>query len=228
MEIMIHACPSRMWYVNNYIIPSLTAQGIPRNEIAVWNDSNGDGNLKSCMLSFAECAKHDGDTWHLQDDVLICRDFAERIDIEENVVVCGFCHTLFEPFNRPMPGYAPAVFMYNSFPCIRIPNRIAGEFVEWLEHDAPSRPEFREWLESGKHDDTLWHYFFEERHGYDHVWNLVPNLVEHVDWLIGGSSVNQWRGYICRAAYWEDQELVENLKEKLARDKRAFFMPTRG
>ena len=164
MEIMIHACPSRMWYVNDYMIPSLIEQGIPRKEIVVWNDADGMGNLKSCMLSFAECAKYEGDTWHLQDDVLICRDFTERIDIEEDVVVCGFCHTLFEPFNRPMPGYAPAVFMYNSFPCIRIPNRIAGEFVEWLENDAPSRPEYREWLNSQKHDDTLWHYFFEEKH----------------------------------------------------------------
>ena len=216
-KILIHACPKRMWYVEGFLIPSLKRQGL--NDIEVACDTEGKGNLAMCIETFAECGKHDGDTWHLQDDVLACRDFAERIDIEEDVVVCGFCHTLFEPFNRPMPGYAPAVFMYNSFPCIRIPNRIAGEFADWYEHDARHRPNYKTWVESGIHDDGFWHDFFEEKHGHDFVWNLVPNLVEHVDWLIGGSTINEWRGYVCRSAYWEDEELVKELAERITNYK---------
>ena len=228
MLIMIHACPARMWYVDEFLIPSLVAQGIEREEITVWNDTEKRGNLYACMDSFSEAAKHDGDTWHLQDDVLVCRDFAERIDIEEDVVVCGFCHTLFEPFNRPMPGFTPAAFMFNSFPCIRIPNRIAGEFVDWFYNDARYRPKYKPWLESNIHDDGFWHDFYAEQHAHDYVWNLVPNLVEHVDWLIGGSTINQWRGYVCRSSYWEDEELVLELSQQLARRQRAFLLPTRG
>lgn len=98
---------------------------------------------------------------------------------------------------------------------IRIPNRIAGECAEWFHTDARHRPEYRTWVASGIHDDGFWHDFFVEKHGGDFVWNLAPNLVEHVDWLLGGSTINEWRGYVCRSAYWEDEELVEELAEQI-------------
>ena len=44
-------------------------------------------------------------------------------------------------------------------------------------------------------------------------------MVEHVDWLIGGSTVNQWRGYICRSDLWTDEALVDELREKLKNEK---------
>ena len=216
-QFMIHACPKRMWYVEGFLIPSMLEQGIPRANITVWNDADGKGCLESCMASFAECGKHDGGTWHLQDDVLICHDFAEACEEYDDGVVCGFSHMLFEPFNRPMPGDVPAIFMFNSFPCIRIPNRIAGECAEWYYNDARHRPNYQDWVKSGKHDDGFWHDFYVERYPHGRAMNLVPALVEHVDWLIGGSTVNDWRGYICRADYWEDDDLIEQLKNKLAR-----------
>lgn len=216
IDIMIHACNERMWYVDGFLVPSLIAQGIPKSSIKLWIDTEHKGNLASCMESFTECGKHPGETWHLQDDVLICHDFAERAETDGSVV-CGFCHTLFEPFNTPMVGHVPAIFMFNSFPCICIPNEIAEEFVEWFHTDAKFRPNYRDWVQSGKHDDSLWHDFFVEKHAHDYVWNLAPALVEHVDWLIGGSTCNSWRGYVCRASYWEDEYLVEELRRKLAR-----------
>ena len=215
-RIMIHACPSRMWYVNDFLIPSLEGQGIDNIDLAL--DDNGKGNLKACIDSFEECGKLPGDTWHLQDDVLICSDFAEQIsEIPEGIVACGFCHTLFEPFNRPMVGMQPPVFMFNSLPCIRIPNSIAAEFVEWYKTDARYRKNYQDWVRSGIHDDGFWHDFYVEQHPYDWVYNIAPCLVEHVDWLIGGSISNEWRGYICRASYWEDEYLVDELIQKLAR-----------
>lgn len=215
-RILIHACPDRMWYVNEFLIPSLKEQGVENIDLAL--DDTGKGNLKACIDSFEECGKHDGDTWHLQDDVLICHDFAEQIsEIPEGYVACGFCHTLFEPFNRPMVGWVPPVFMFNSFPCIRIPNDIAVEFAEWFRTDARYRDEYQNWVESDMHDDGFWHDFYVECHSHDYVYNIAPALVEHVDWLIGGSVVNEWRGYICRASYWKDEYLVDNLKRELAR-----------
>lgn len=214
-KVLIHACPNRMWYVNEFLIPSLQEQGITNIDLAL--DDTGKGNLWSCIDSFEECSKSPGDTWHLQDDVLPCRDFAEQAEeIPEGIVACGFCHTLFEPFNRPMAGMQPALFMFNSFPCIRIPNAVAAEFVEWFKTDARFRPEYKNWVESEIHDDGFWHDFYVERHPHDWVYNIAPCLVEHVDWLIGGSISNEWRGYICRASYWEDEYLVDNLIQKLA------------
>ena len=210
---MIHACQDRMWYVKEFLLPSLQAQGL---EAEIWLDTKSKGNLWSCMESFKACGKREGETWHLQDDVLLCHDFAERIETDGSVI-CGFCHTLFEPFNHPRVGYVPAVFMFNSFPCICIPNEIAGECADWFYNDARHRDEYQEWVQSDKHDDGFWHDFFTEKHKHDRVWNLAPALVEHVDWLIGGSTVNDWRGYVCRASYWEDEYLVEDLRRKLAR-----------
>jgi len=212
-KFMIHACPDRMWYVEDFLVPSMRAQGI--TNITIWNDKDGIGCLDSCMKSFESC-EGDGGTWHLQDDVLICHDFAYACEEYDEGVACGFCHILFEPFNRPVPGEAPPIYMFNSFPCIRIPDPIARECAEWYYTDAQFRPEYQDWVKSKKHDDGFWHDFYVERHPRDWVMNLVPALVEHVDWLIGGSVVNDWRGYICRATYWEDEDLVTELKAKLA------------
>lgn len=213
-KVLIHACPNRMWYVNEFLIPSLQEQGITNIDLAL--DDTGKGNLWSCIDSFEECSKSPGDTWHLQDDVLPCRDFAEQAEeIPEGIVACGFCHTLFEPFNRPMAGMQPALFMFNSFPCIRIPNAVAAEFVEWFKTDARFRPEYKNWVESEIHDDGFWHDFYVERHPHDWVYNIAPALVEHIDWLIGGSVANEWRGWICRASYWDDEDLITELARKL-------------
>ena len=203
-----------MWYVNEFLVPSLQQQGI--DNIIVDNDADGRGNLWSCIDSFEECGKLPGATWHLQDDVLIARNFAERTEEFDEGVCCGFCHTLFEPFNNPMIGYVPPLFMFNSFPCIRIPNDIAAEFVEWFKTDARYRPNYQSWVRSGIHDDGFWHDFYVEQHPTDFVWNIAPAMVEHVDWLIGGSVANMWRGYVCRATWWEDEDLLQNLIQKLA------------
>ena len=56
MRYLIHACPQRLWYVNDYLIPSMLLQGVKRDDIEVWNDADGRGNLTSCMESFRACA----------------------------------------------------------------------------------------------------------------------------------------------------------------------------
>ena len=48
-KYLIHACPKRMWYVQEYLVPSLLKQGIYESDISVYNDIDGLGNLKACM-----------------------------------------------------------------------------------------------------------------------------------------------------------------------------------
>ena len=214
MNYMIHACPERMWYVEKFLIPSMAKQGIPETDIRIWNDTEGKGNLFSCMDSFLDCGKRDGGTWHLQNDVIICSDFAARTKKHDTGLVCGFACRNFGP-SLQEKGVVPAVFLWYSFQCIRIPNELARQFVDWFTYDAQFRESYKDWLESGKHDDGFWKDFVTEE--YDgRVINLKPSIVDHVDYLIGGSTVNQDRDHMARSTYWEDEEIVEELKRKLA------------
>lgn len=215
-EYMIHVCPERKWYVDEFLIPSMIEQGISDSDIDVWYDAERKGNLASCMESFAACGERDGGTWHLQDDVIISHDFAEKTEIFDKGIVCGFVNEIFGP-NPTMSGdNIPAPFMFNSFQCIRIPNRLAGECAEWVRTEAANDPQCQSWISSGKCDDSLWVEFIAQRHPDIRVTNLRPCIVDHIDFLLGGSVINKWRGYYARATWWDDEDLVAELTEKLA------------
>lgn len=215
MHIMIHACPAREWYVNEYLVPSIVDQGISRDEITIWMDRDGVGNLASCLESFAQCSKHEGETWHLQDDVIVCRDFADRIRAAPYGLALGFCVYKYER-GHIVEGPTMAHYMWqSSFPCLKIPNILAGEFVDWLV-SAQNRPEINKLVQTGKKDDTLFWIFMQENHKDMRVTNISPHLVDHVDWLIGGSTINQWREDIVRSCRWNDENLITELSDKLA------------
>ena len=215
MHIMIHACPAREWYVNEYLVPSIVDQGISRDEITIWMDRDGVGNLAACLESFAQCSKHDGETWHLQDDVIVCRDFADRIRAAPDGLALGFCVDKYER-GHIVEGPTMAHYMWqSSFPCLKIPNILAGEFVNWLV-SAQNRPEINKLVQTGKKDDTLFWIFMQENHKDMRVTNISPHLVDHVDWLIGGSTINQWREDIVRSCRWNDENLITELSDKLA------------
>jgi hypothetical protein len=213
MKYMIHACPRRMWYVNDYLLPSMRAQGI--DEVEIWNDTEGKGNLLACMEAFRACGEREGGTWHLQDDVLISRDFAERTRAPVDGVVCGFGCQNSGPSMQER-GKVPMAFMWYSFPCIHIPNNLAGECAAWFFEDAIRRTQYAAQVSDRKHDDWFWREFLLERHRDGWVTNLAPNLVDHVDFLIGGTLINQQRNLqINRAAFFPDTDLVEELERKI-------------
>ena len=221
MKIMIHTCQKRRWYVNDYMIPALTAQGIPREDIFVWLDWSGAGNLLSCVDSFRACGLLPGGTWHLQDDVIISRRFAELAEANDEGVVCGFGSTDFGP-SMAETGKQPAIFMWNSFQCIRIPNELAFEFASWFYTDAQYRDgDYQRYIVEKKYDDTFWRDFMLERHRDMTITNLTPNIVDHVDYIIGGSVINVGRQKLqYRSAFWEDEDLVEALAEEMKNRKR--------
>lgn len=227
MRYLIHAAPPRMWYVEEFLIPSMLAQGIPEREIEVWNDSEGKGCLLSCMENFRSFKGQHGGTWHLQDDVILSRDFASRTITHDTGIVCGFGCQNFGPSMQER-GKQPARFMWWSFQCIRIPNELAAACADWFFDIAANRAQNRTLIAEKKHDDQFWRAFILEQHPELWVENLAPNLVDHVDFLIGGTLVNKARMLkVNRSALWEDEDLVEALAEKLReREKNTCTFPS--
>ena len=221
MKYMIHACDSRKWYVDRYLVPSLLDQGIPEDKITVWLDSEHKGNLTACLESFAECGNHEGSTWHLQDDVLISRDFREKTSVANySDIICGFCPMCFSSHHMNV-GEVKSYQIWWSFQCIAIPNDIAAEFSNWFYDDCRYREHesVQSRIASGKNDDWFFKKFIRECHPYIVVQNLRPNLVEHVDYLIGGSMVNKERTKDMTATWFRDKDLVAELERKLKDEK---------
>lgn len=212
MNIMIHCCPQRFDYADNWLQPELSRQGA--DEVRLYVDYARRGNLRACMDAFASC-EGEGGTWHLQDDVLPARDFVERAkDYTGEHVVCGFVNEACGP-DTNLRGAVYAPDMWYSFPCIYIPNRLARECAAWYRSGAWRSIQDATLLaifEDGHGDDAFFMEFMTARHVGDTVVNLAPNLVEHIDILLGGSTVNPWRGYWARSAYWDDEERVEDVK----------------
>lgn len=209
MKVMIHACPKRMWYVEGFLVPELERQGA--EEIKIFNDTEGLGNLRACMKAFAGC-EGEGGTWHIQDDVLLCRDFVKRCRAHDKGVVYGFCNEQFtdDPLQTGTVNVEDA---WHSFQCVRIPDAYARECAAWLDGPGRTSGMYSIWIQSGKMDDDVFRTFLIDQHGRENVENLKPNLVEHVDWIVGGSVLHPWRGYLARAYFWEDEDLVRELKE---------------
>lgn len=212
MKILIHACPQRMFYVEGFLVPRLLGQGA--EDVRIFCDDRGLGNLAACMEAFSGC-EGDGGTWHLQDDVLPCRDFVERCRVLDKDLVYGFCCRNFgdrtDAWGRV---YIPDA--WNSFQCVRIPDPYARACAAWVRSGAWAREspsaELPILWQLGRGDDTFFHEFMSCRHGTESAYNAKPNLVEHVDWLLGGSTLHQWQGYIARSEYWDDPESLAQLR----------------
>lgn len=208
---MIHTCSNRRWYVDNFLLPSMKDQGI--DNITVYEDKEMVGSLKAYMQSFLSLPADEKGTWHLQDDVIICKDFKQMTEKYNRGIVCGFCSQMYDKDNPA--GYVPTKQHWYSFPCIRIPNKQAKGCAEWvLKYIIGNEVYFNFWKD-GKNADWAFWLYIKDYCKEERVYNLAPNLVDHVDWLLGGSSVGSTRKEICRSKYWDDTELVEDLERRL-------------
>jgi len=208
---MIHTCPERLWYVEEYLIPSMTAQGIPQDHIKVWNDTKHKGILKATMTSWMEL-EDDGGTWHLQDDTIISNDFKQKTESFNYGIVCGFKSR----YDGSLPsGVVNVKSRWFSFPCIRIPNKIAKDCADWVLTSIIGNPVYRDWWVEGRNDDLLFWKFVEQTHPNEKIVNLEPNIIDHIDYLIGGSLHSTREVPKVRSVLWEDEDLVTQLKKKL-------------
>ena len=222
MKYMIHSCEARLWYVDNYLIPSMLAQGIKEEDIYNYIDTKHEGNLVSWVVSCHKSYEMWGEqnVWHLQDDVIICRDFKERTEQLESQdgIVCAFTCCYDEANIAPGLG-TPKNHMWWSFPCIRIPNKIAKEMAVWADIYVWRDSQFGFWIRRKKGDDLIFKVFVESYYPNEPVLNLAPNLVDHIDYLLGGSTVNKQRTQAnVRSLYFDDTDLVNDLMEDIAND----------
>ena len=200
MRYMIHAYPGRMWYVEGYLVPKLKKQGIRAKDIVVWNDAEGKGNLRSCMDAFAWCGSHpvEGGTWHLQDDVIVCKDFKDRTENLTGDIVCGFrsrrIGTKIRRGGLPhVGGVVKPDKMWWTFQCIRIADELAGECADWVNSEEADK-RYHERIVGGKDDDFFFRAFMLLKHPDTDIVNVTPNLVNHIAELIGGSSLTPLYG----------------------------------
>lgn len=212
-KYMIHSCVSRLWYVREYLIPSMLEQGIDASDILLHIDEQQEGCLKSTLNVFENIADREGGIWHLQDDIIICSDFKERTEkFVKYDVVCGFCS---EYDVSKQVGNVTVKSLWYSFPCIYILNNLAGEFVKWVDVEAKNRELYKLFVEANKYDDTLFNEFLKCKHVDLIGYNVSPNLVNHIDYLIGGSVLTADRSEKIVSLYWDEPELIIKLRQNL-------------
>lgn len=215
-KYLIHTMPKRLWYVNEYLIPSMLEQGIQSEDIQVYNDTNKDGNLRAWINSTELLQDDNEGTWHLQDDVIISHNFKEATELLDYGVVCGF-KSMYDGENP----FGPVVFSQSwfSFLCIRIPNKIAKECAEWINTYMIGNSVYRDYWKDGVNDDWMFRQFINTKYPHTLAINLKPNIVDHIDYLIGGTVNSSARISQIRAKYWEDEQLVNELASRLKEKK---------
>lgn len=211
-KIMIHTTPSRIWYVIEHLYPSLLQQGVKHSEILIHNDAAGDGNLMSTLKSFSEVPQR-GNTWHLQDDIVLAPDFNKSRkfydDVNKGVVICGFC----SQYDEDKTGIVRVSKMWLSFPCIRIPNYYARGFIKWI-NEQKENEKYKVLIDNNKYDDSLFKSYMEAKHHKDYVYNVAPNLCDHIDYMIGGSLLS-YRKEKITSRYFDFPEVIEKLQQSL-------------
>lgn len=215
-KYLIHTCKEREWYVDNFLIPSMVKQGIDNNNIYKYIDNNKEGNLLACMDAF-EMVSVFGDfeeiTWHLQDDIAISKEFKQYTECEyDSDIICAFCTR--EQITRPI-GQVDSVDMWYSFQCVGIKNEIASACGNWFYTNGIFDKNIIPYFEKSLGDDEVFKYYCTEVCSGLKVLNLIPNLVEHIDFLIGGSTAAKGMPQR-RAMYLKDgTEIVQKLMEEL-------------
>ena len=219
MKYMIHTIPKRLWYVEKYLIPSMIKQGIKKKDIYIYNDENKFGNLFAFLDSLKfinENLSEEQGIWHLQDDVIISRDFKETTEIEgKNMVVNGFVNKNYA--NLEKSGLVKVQDYWYSFPCVYIPNKYIDDFLNWIERVKTESPYRKRW-NKGRYDDWFFYKFLEEEFPIDYMYNLKPNLVDHIDYLLGYTTGTRSKSQV-RAEYFEDLDLVKMLERNIKNDE---------
>lgn len=212
-KYLIHTYPKRMWYVEEYLIPSMLKQNIAEVDITIYNDSRCEGNLRACLNAFQSVPDDENGTWHLQDDIIICKDFKERTERFDEGLVAGFS-SYYDDRKHGSAGVVTQDKMWFSFPCIRIPNQYARQSAKFTEENIIGNEVYRVYWEKGVNDDWCFRQWLTAYHKDDTALNLAPNLVDHIDYLLGGGSGGQRKREV-RAKYFNDIDLIQELEGKI-------------
>lgn len=210
-KYMIHACTKRMWYVDGYLIPSMLSQGIRDADISVYLDKDNAGCLESCMRAFESVPDDTGGTWHLQDDVVISERFRELTEQHDSGIVCGHAWPLHKgTLNRV--GTVRLDEMWFSFQCIRIPNQTARGCAAFYRGTILTDAQYEKWVKARRYDDTVFSLYLQRKGTKERILNLAPNLVAHIDYLIGGTVANERHAREWEEPYFNEPDTMEKLR----------------
>ena len=175
------------------------------------------GCLEACMKCFSE-VEGDGHTWHLQDDVLIAENFRELAESYDwfDGLVAGI-RTRYDA-GRPDGDGTPRTDkkqMWVSFPCIRIPDILARGCAHSFYH---TPLDYSQWKMKNRGDDMVFRKYVNSACPSAPYINAIPNLVDHIDYLIGNTTSTQKLAAPSRALHF-DKSLADKLAIKISERK---------
>lgn len=230
MKYMIHMVPKREWYVRDFLIPSMIKQGIRKGDIVIWNDDKGYGNLTSFVKSVEyvnENLKAEIGMWHLQDDIVIAEDFKKTADGLSNadLIVCGFYEKTYLKLKKALPNVQCNMNgASNSFQCIWIPNTVLDGFPLWVNEKTNGAYKANtletcddKTFRGNKNDDLIFRKYILDKYPNFKTLTLLKPMVQHVDYLIGGSSIYNRKSKYVTVNF--NQEIVKNLEKAIKRYK---------
>lgn len=86
------------------------------------------------------------------------------------------------------------------------------EFIDWYDAFDPINEKYKKVLkefQGSNDDDTLFLEFLRQTHPAIRTINIVPNLVDHIDYLIGGSVLFNRKQKINRACYLSETDKIK-------------------
>jgi hypothetical protein len=87
--------------------------------------------------------------------------------------------------------------------------------LNWFFEKCISKGLYSKQVQANKYDDFLFWKYMRERNKNDYVFNAFPNLVQHIDDIIGGSTTGNKRTKACKSLYFQDSAKEEMIKRKI-------------
>lgn len=220
MKFLIHTCPKRKWYVDEFLVPSMIAQGIDENDIFIFNDDVGYGNLMAMIKSltyYGQFFDDDEEVWHLQDDVLLSSFFYEKCKkYSGDEVIFGYCGNC-EPEKAKYKRPKCKDQMWWSQPCMKLYAWMMSAISDYFYFELPKSRKYLLYHHLRKCDDVIvqdWLDLNMKKKGFD-ILQVSPSMVEHVDYLIGGSIVNTSRINKAISMDFDEPHLVKDLEDAI-------------
>ena len=213
---VIHTSPKRIDFVKKYMIPCFKRYGI--ENIKVWNDVEMIGQLRAwtdcARWIISEKSDYEG-TWHLEDDVIPCKDFKALSETLPQTadIIQGFIteNKLFD-FNGKTGVTSVKDLPYGT-QCIYIPNRFLQGFVKFFDEVVSTGDYRARQFNCGTlYADNVFRGYMRRYHNDVTVNNLDSCMVEHIDYLIGGRSVKKQVLHDTKARKFDNYYEVVRLK----------------
>ena len=213
---VVHTSPKRINFVQEYMIPCFKRYGI--TDIIIWNDEKMEGQLHA----WTKCAEwivlnkqeFDG-TWHLEDDVIPCKNFKTISEdkAKDGIIVQGFTTNYKFADFKGKTGIVSVKDLPYGMQCIYIPNFYLKGYIYFVSEFVNKGAYKKRQYDCGTlYSDNVFRGFLR-KYCRNAVVNVLDNcMVEHIDYLIGGRSVKQ-TSVDRKATKFDNYEEVELLKE---------------